>query len=151
MDYEVVVVDVEARPIAVVTATTTWHEFPTLWAPLLGEVWDCLHAGGIDRGCPNVMLYRDHVPNVEVGVHLTHPCPLTGRVVPSALPSGRAAMTVHRGPFGGVGSAHDAVVSWCAAHGHRLDGARWEVYGPHNEDPAQQWTEVYGLLDRGER
>lgn len=146
VDYEVSRTDVESRPTAVVAATTTWREFPALWGQLLGEVWDCLHAGGIYRGCRNIMLYRDNVPNVEVGVLLDQPCPLTGRVVASALPAGTAAMAVHRGPFGDVGAAHDAVLGWCAAHGHRPSGTRWEIYGPHNDDPAQQWTEVYWLL-----
>jgi effector-binding domain-containing protein len=146
MDYEVSVADVEARPTAVVRAATTWPEFPGLWGQLLGEVWDCLRAGGITRGCRNVMLYLDGVPNVEVGVLLDQPCPLTGRVVASALPAGRAATTVHRGPFGGVGAAHDAVLAWCATHGHRTDGSRWEIYGPHDDDPTRQWTEVYWRL-----
>jgi effector-binding domain-containing protein len=146
MSHEVSVVEAESRPTAVVAATTTWQEFPALWGQLLGEVWDCLHAGGIYRGCRNIMLYLDSVPNVEVGVLLDQPCPLTGRVVASALPAGTAAMTVHRGPFGDVGTAHDAVLGWCAEHGHRPSGTRWEIYGPHNDDPAQQWTEVYCQL-----
>jgi effector-binding domain-containing protein len=146
MGYEVSLADVESRPAAVVAATTTWQEFPALWGQLLGEVWGCLHAGGIYRGCRNVMLYLDSVPNVEVGVLLDQPCPLIGRVVASALPAGTAAMTVHRGPFGDVGAAHDAVLDWCAGHEYRLDGTRWEVYGPHSDDPAGQWTEVYWLL-----
>jgi len=148
VNYEVTITDVVARPTAVVAATCTWQEFPRLWGQLLGEVWDCLHAGGIYRGCRNIMLYWDDVPNVEVGVVLDQPCQLTGRVVTSALPAGTTAMTVHRGPFGDVGQAHDAVVGWCAAHGQPLTGTRWEVYGPHNDDPAEQWTEVYWLLVR---
>jgi effector-binding domain-containing protein len=146
MDYEVTVTEVDARRTAVVAASTTWPDFPGLWGRLLGEVWDCLRAGGISRGCRNIMLYLDGVPNVEVGVLLDQPCPLTGRVVVSALPGGTAAMTVHRGPFGSVGTAHEAVLGWCAAHGHRPNGIRWEVYGPHDDDPARQWTEVYWLL-----
>ncbi len=59
MDYAVRLTDAEARPTAVVAARTTWQEFPALWPALLGEVWDCLHAGGINRGCRNIMLYRD--------------------------------------------------------------------------------------------
>jgi hypothetical protein len=100
MDYEVSRTDVGSRRTAVVAATTTWQDFPALWGRLLGEVWDCLHAGGIYRGCRNIMLYRDNVPNVEVGVLLEQPCPLTGRVVASELPAGTAAMTVHRAPSG---------------------------------------------------
>ncbi len=146
MDYEVRIKQVRARPTAVVAAATSWREFPALWGQLLGEVWDCLRAAGITRGCRNVMLYRDDQPNVEVGVLLNQPCLLTGRVVASHLPAGAAATTVHRGSFGDVGAAHDAVVDWCVAHGHQRNGVRWEVYGPHSDDPTQLWTEVYWLL-----
>jgi effector-binding domain-containing protein len=146
VNYEVSIVDAESRPTAVVAARTTWKDFPSLWGQLLGEVWDCLHAGGINGGCRNIMLYLDGTPSVEVGVLLDRPCPLTGRVAASALPAGAAAMTVHRGPFADVGAAHQAVLGWCAAHGHRPGGIRWEIYGPNNEDPAEQWTEVYWLL-----
>ena len=144
--YEVTVTDTAARPTAVVAAATTWQEFPSLWGQLLDEVWACLRAGGIHRGCRNVMLYRDNVPHVEVGVELSQPCPLTGQVVASALPAGQVAMTVHRGAYAGLEAAHRAVLDWCAAQGLRTAGPRWEIYGPHREDPAEVWTEVYWLL-----
>jgi effector-binding domain-containing protein len=146
MNYEVSLTQAPSRPTAVVPARTTWQEFPALWGQLLGEVWDCLRAGGIDRGCRNIMLYLDQVPNVEVGVLLSQPCPLTGRVVASQLPAGTAAMTVHYGPFGAVGAAHDAVAAWCAAAGHRPAGPRWEIYGPNDDDSPRQWTQVWWLL-----
>jgi effector-binding domain-containing protein len=147
MSHEVTVTEVASRPTAVVAATTTWQEFPPLWRELLDEVWACLRAGGIHRGCRNIMLYRDDVPLVEVGVELRQPCPLTGRVVASSLPAGQVAMTVHRGPYTGLGAAHQAVHDWAAAHGRRLAGPRWEVYGPHHDDPAEVWTEISWLLD----
>ena len=143
------VTDVVARPTAVVAATTTWQDFPTLWPVLLDEVWACLRAGGIQRGCRNVMLYRDNPPQVavEVGVELDQPCPLTGRVVASTLPAGPVAMTVHYGPYAGLGAAHQAVHDGCTAQGRQPAGPRWEVYGPHDDDPAKVWTEVYWLLE----
>ena len=146
MRYEVAVLDVPARPTAVVRATTTWQEFPTLWKSLLDEVWACLRAGGVTRGCPNVMHYLDDTPRVEVGVELRVPCALTGRVVASALPAGQVATTTHRGSYAGLGAAHRAVLDWCAAEGRVLAGPRWEVYGPHRDDPAEVWTEVAYLL-----
>lgn len=146
MSYQVTVTDAEARPTAVVAAATTWPEFPGLWKQLLDEVWACLRAGGITRGCRNIMLYLDDVPHVEVGVQLDQPCPLTGHVVASALPAGRVAMTVHRGAYAGLGAAHQAVQDWCAGQGLRTAGPRWEIYGPHDDDPAKVWTEVHYLL-----
>ena len=146
MSYQITMTVVEARPTTVVKAQTTWQEFPTLWQELSAEVWECLRAGGISRGCRNIMLYWDDVPHVEVGVELLVPCPFTGRVVASSLPMGQVAMTVHWGSYAGVGEAHRAVIDWCAAQGKRKTGTRWEVYGPHNDDPARVWTEVYWLL-----
>jgi effector-binding domain-containing protein len=143
----VLVREVESLPTAVVRATTTWRAFPALWGELLGEVWACLRAGGVSRGCPNVMLYLDDTPRVEVGVWLRVPCELTGRVVHSWLPGGRVATTVHRGPFQDVGDAHRAVVDWCDANGERRTGVRWEIYGPHRDDPADLTTEVFWQLE----
>jgi effector-binding domain-containing protein len=137
----------DPRPTAVIAATTTWPEYPALWRRLLDEV----HAGvrWTDGGRPgrNVMLYRDDVPNVEVGVELDKPAELTGPVVRSSLPAGTVAMTVHRGPYQDLGLAHDAVLAWCAGHGIALAGPRWEVYGHWHEDPALLETEVFYLLE----
>ncbi|MFI5915671.1 GyrI-like domain-containing protein [Dactylosporangium sp. NPDC051541] len=147
MQYDVKVLNAQARPTAVVPAMTTWDRFPALWPELSGEVWACLRAGGITGGCRNVMLYRDSggvALSVEVGVELTADCPLTGRVVASALPAGRAAVTVHRGSYAELGAAHAAVAEWCAAHGERAAGVRWEVYGPNEPVP---WVEVAWLVE----
>jgi effector-binding domain-containing protein len=146
MPYEVSEEDVAARPTAVVPATTTWAEYPRLWPVLLDEVWACLRAGGVDQGCRNVMLYLDDVPHVEVGVELTQPCALTGRVVASTLPAGTVAKSVHWGTYDGIGGAHDAVKRWCRKRDRPRAGPWWEVYGPHRDDPAEVWTEVYYLL-----
>ncbi|GAA1004987.1 hypothetical protein Aple_035660 [Acrocarpospora pleiomorpha] len=146
MTYQVTVTDATARPTAVIAATTTWQEFPTLWKELLDEVWTCLRAAGIHHGCRNIMLYHDDVPHIEIGVELPHPCPLTGRVVPSTLPAGRAATTVHRGPYTGLASAHQAVLTWCTTQDLQPLGPRWEIYGPHHDDPTKTQTEVHWLL-----
>ena len=122
MSYQVTMTTVEARPTAVVPATTTWQKFPTLWLELSNEVWACLRAGGINRGCRNIMLYWDDVPHVEVGVELLMPCPLTGRVIASALPAGQAAMTTHWGAYSKLAAAHQAVSDWCSAQGKPKTG-----------------------------
>jgi effector-binding domain-containing protein len=137
---------VAIRPTLVVATRSTWSEFPTRWRPLLDEVWGCLRAAGVTGGCPNVMLYLDDVPHVEVGVLMADHIPLTGRVVRSALPAGTIAATWHRGPYSGLREAHDAVHRWCTDRGHRLAGPRWEVYGPHRSDPADAAVEVCYLL-----
>jgi effector-binding domain-containing protein len=145
--HEVAVLPQQPRPTAVVRATTTWQDFPGLWKGMLDEVWGVVTAAGLGRGCRNVMLYRDDVPNVEVGVEMLESFPLVGRVVASTLPEGQAAVTVHRGPYQGLESAHRAVIQWCASQGLLLAGPRWEVYGHHRDDPAESETEIFYLLE----
>jgi effector-binding domain-containing protein len=146
MAHEVTVTAVQARPTAVVRAVTNWEEFPQRWPDLLDQVWACLRAEGVSRGCRNVMLYLDDVPKVEVGVELTRLLRLSGEVVRSELPGGRVAWTAHRGPYSALWTAHEDVVDWCRDQGLALAGPRWEVYGPHREDPGEAMTEVYYLL-----
>jgi effector-binding domain-containing protein len=146
VEYEVRVVTAVPRPTAVVKAVTSWEEFPTLWGKLLDQVWTFVRGSGLSRRGRNVMLYLDDVPNVEVGVEVAQAFRPSGAVVPSTLPAGRAATTVHRGPYVGLGDAHRAVTDWCAAQGLELAGTRWEVYGHHHDDPAQLETEVFWLL-----
>ena len=79
-------------------------------------------------------------------MELRKECTLTGRVVASVLPSGLVASTVHRGRYSELGAAHEALAEWCAENGHAPTGTRWEIYGPHQDDPEQLTTEVYWLL-----
>lgn len=144
--YEVVEQVVPSRPTAVVPAATSWETFPSLWKPLLDEVWAAVRSR--DGALPgrNVMLYKDDVPHVEVGVEIDGAFADAGRVVTSALPAGRVATAVHRGPFADVGAAHEAVVAWCDRRGLVRTGVRWEVYGHWDETAPQPRVEVYYLL-----
>jgi effector-binding domain-containing protein len=135
--HDVALLTVEASPIAAVAAVTSWDEFPSLWGKLLDEVWAVIRAGGAEKAGHNVMLYKDDRPSVEVGVQVAGPFEPVGRVVPSALPAGRVAATVHRGSYAGLGAAHDAVHRWATDNGHTLTGVRWEIYGdPSPDDPS---------------
>jgi hypothetical protein len=59
MTVGVSVKTVEPTPTAVVAAAVTWAEFPTLWRPMLDQVWGFLRGGapeGLYRHGHNVML-----------------------------------------------------------------------------------------------
>lgn len=146
MFYEVTLHTMPASPTAVVAAATTWEEFPRLWKTLLDEVYTVVRGGGATQTGHNVMLYRDDIPNVEVGVQVEGPFEPSGRVVPSVLPAGEIATALHRGPYDALEEAHLAVRTWCAARRHELTGVRWEIYGDWHEDPNDLETEVCYLL-----
>ena len=135
---------------AVVAETTTWEAFPRLWGELLAEVWTFVRASNLSAG-RNVMLYKDDGPSVEVGVEVQSSFTGNGRVSPSSLPAGRAAMAVARGAPSAASLAlvHAEIREWCAGRGHRLNGVRWEIYGHwlEDQDPALFETEVYWQVD----
>jgi effector-binding domain-containing protein len=146
MDHVVTEVAASERPTAVIAEATTWEAFPTLWGTLLDQVWAAVRS--TDQIAPgrNVMLYKDDVPNVEVGVEVAEPFLDMGRVVSSTLPTGRAAMTLHHGSYANLGAAHHAVIDWCDRHGLQRIGPRWEIYGHWIEDSADQDVEIYYLV-----
>jgi effector-binding domain-containing protein len=149
--YDVIVVRTTEDPTAVVKVNTTWREFPTMWRPLLDDVWTFLRSTpGLRADGHNVMLYRRGVPNVEVavevGVQVTQSFAATGRVVPSRLPAGEAAMTVHKGTPSEIGAAHDAVRAWCSEHRRELTGVSWEIYGDPDPQTGHFDVAVYWQL-----
>jgi effector-binding domain-containing protein len=156
MAYDVTVERTAECPTAVVKANTTWREFPTLWGKLLDDVWAFLRATpGLRADGHNVMMYRDGLAKgevaVEVGVQVTKSFEAAGRVVPSALPAGEAATTVHTGRISEIGAAHDAVLAWCAAQRRELTGLRWEIYGDPDPRTGHFDVAIYWQLARAER
>jgi effector-binding domain-containing protein len=133
----VTVKSIEPTPTAVVVAEATWAEFPKMWGPMLDEVWSFLRGAapaGLYNGGHNIMLYKDDVPNVEVGVQVAGSFAPFGRVVASILPGGLVATATHTGPVAKIGDTHQAVREWSEANGYGLAGPHWEVYG--DPDPA---------------
>ncbi len=141
---------VAPRLTAVVAQTTTWERFPALWRQLLDEVYAFVRpreelspTPGPGPKWQNVMLYKDDAPSVEVGVLVGKRFSPERRVVPSQLPGGEIAMTIHRGEYSGLGDAHEAVHRFAAAQELELAGPRWEIYGHGHVEPT---TEVHYLL-----
>jgi effector-binding domain-containing protein len=133
MAYDVRIERTLECPTAVVKANTTLREFPTLWRPLLDEVWAFLRAKpDLRANGHNVMLYTTGVASVEVavevGVQVTGSFEPAGRVVPSTLPGAEAA-TTRAATVAEIGPAHDAVRAWCSTRGRELTGVSWEIYG----------------------
>jgi effector-binding domain-containing protein len=127
----------------------TIREVPSRFRTFLDQVYAAAKTGAIALDGQNVFVYRsgptDFV-DVEFGVGVTKTFSPLGRVAYTEVPGGRVATTTHWGDYGGLGAAHDAVVTWCRAEGHTLAGTSWEVYGHWSDDPATRRTDVYHLL-----
>jgi effector-binding domain-containing protein len=140
---------VESRPLAVVRRQASQDELASIVPACSGLVWEAVRSQRVKAG-RHVAVYWDGSIRLEVGVELFGPFTDDGEVVVSATPAGSVAWTTHLGPYSGLGAAHDAVTSWCAASGRRLAGPSWEIYGhwqpEWDTDPAAIRTDVYWLL-----
>jgi effector-binding domain-containing protein len=114
-----------------------------------GIVWQAVKAQHVPAG-RHVAIYHDDAIRLEVGVEIHGSFVDDDEVVTSATPAGRVACLVHLGPYETLGVAHAAIHRWAAAHGHRVAGPRWEIYGhwqrEWDTDPSAIRTDVYYLL-----
>ncbi len=130
-----------ARRIRSASALRSFGLFSTRYTRCLNASDD---VGELGR---NVIVYFDQEFNFEAGVQVSAPFASAGEVRSSHTPSGRAATTVHTGPYAQLPKAHVAVRAWCAENGHLIEGRNWEVYGHWNDDPAQLSSENFSLLE----
>jgi effector-binding domain-containing protein len=137
---------VASTAVAVVRRHVARSELASVVPACCGTVWNVLRAQGIQGG-RNVAIYWDGGVRLEAGVEMAGAFQETADVVRSATPSGAVASVVHRGPYGQLGAAHEAIRRWCAAHSYAFSGPNWEVYGhwqeAWNADPSQIQTEVF--------
>jgi hypothetical protein len=139
------------RTLAAVQACLPAHRVLREFGRYLDQVY-AARAAGIPLDGQNIFLYRDakdppgHLV-IEFGVGVTAPFTPLGAVRPVDLPVGDVATTTHRGPYAGLGAAHDAVIAWCRSQGRALAGPRWEVYGHWTGEEAEPITDIYYLLE----
>lgn len=145
-DYRVVIEHVSPRPIAAVKARMQIDRVPAQFGRYLNQVYEASRNGSISLDGQNIFVYRG-TGNVEIdfGVGATKPFSPIGDVTYTHTPGGEVATTTHWGDYSALGHAHEAVVSWCRAHGHQLAGPRWEVYGHMHPDTPQR-TDIYYSL-----
>jgi effector-binding domain-containing protein len=127
---------------AVVRGHATTEELPAFLGGVFGEVMDQLGKQHVGVAGPPFARYRptDDGFDVEAGFPAGGPVSAEGRVVPSVLPGGAVATTVHRGDYTGLGQTYSDVENWLPAHGYALTGAPWESYldGPNVPEPRTQ-------------
>jgi effector-binding domain-containing protein len=154
MAYQVQIEHVAApQPTAVVRRRAGVRELPKVVPDACGLVWNVLQANQVKGAGRHVSLYLDEQMNLEFGVEMAGPFAGAGEVIPSSLPAGPVAMTVHYGPYNQLHCAHQAIRDWCTQRGYATAGPNWETYGhwvdAWNHDPSQIRTDVFYLLAPG--
>lgn len=141
MEYDINVAERDEVPTAVVRAEVPVAEISGFLGGAFGEVMGAISAAGQNPAGPPFARYDFlEVPAgapetfvVEAGFPVNAPVEPNGRVEPSVLPGGTAAVTMHVGPYQHVAAAYQAIERWLGEQGMVAMGAPWEAY---LDDPA---------------
>ena len=144
MGYEVIVEQVEARDVAAVEASATAETLADTIYRCLDQVWTVLREQDAKTD-HNIVIYRDALRTIEVGVEVLGPFTPSGDVGAVTTPAGEVATTAHWGEYKALHRAYAALEAWCVEHDRTMTGA-WEVYGDWDDDPAKLRTDVFFQL-----
>lgn len=136
------------RPTAVAKGRASFEQLPNEIQRLVDVVYEGLKKAGVSRTGKNIVLYDDHSDEMEIeaGVEVSEPIKQGDSVVPSVLPSGAVAKTLHTGSYADLHKAHQAIKDWCEDKDPKLAGPNWEIYGHWSDDESKLETDVYYLL-----
>lgn len=132
----------EPQPFVGIRAVTTIDELSDTLNDLLTDVWAHLNTQPHVTVGPAIVRYHGHsgdapgppAIDVEAGFPVAEAVPDGSRARRVTLPGGRAATTLHWGPYAGLPESWDALEAWMKAEGFAPAGPRWEIYWV---DPSQ--------------
>jgi AraC family transcriptional regulator len=148
MDYEIEVKELESQHAVAIRETTTAEELGKVMPGLYPEVFAYLEKKGLQPAGPSFGVYHtfseDRV-DFHAGFPVGEPVEGQGRIEAIELPGGRAAVTVHVGPYTTIGAAYEALDAFMHGQGHKQGAPPREVYvvGAGDEPDSSKWrTEV---------
>ena len=86
--------------------------------------------------------HKDHDVDGAAAFVLRARAPNHGRMRVHMLPAATMASTVHHGSYATIGDAHEVVLQWVEAHGHRIAGPDREV-NIYNAQPIRRDDQSY--------
>ena len=144
------IVTVDRQLTAVVKAKVPFPEIPDTQRSARARIdaaLSSLDAGPLGRPLTRFRTPAKDALDMEIGTIVGRSFAGRGEIVPSDLPSGRAAHFQLKGPFDGMPGAWQTLFSWCTAEKLELAGINWEIYMPwQGVDPTRLETDLYALL-----
>lgn len=131
MEYTIRIKDVSPQQLVLARRKCSWAEWGAAIESLLRDVWARLNQ--LDSVTVGPAMARIHeldgtMLEVEAGFPVAEPLTATEGVEIGELPPGRAATTLHTGPYERLSEAAAALDEWVAREGLRVAAAPWFVF-----------------------
>ena len=131
MSYTIVKQDKTETPFLFIRRQVKPEDIAEALGSMLPTVFQYATAKGIAFAGPPTVRYPSFGPGLvtlEAGLPVAVQAEGEGEIELGALTGGPAATTVHKGPYDGLGAAHEAVQAWLVENGKVSGGAPWESY-----------------------
>lgn len=147
MSYDITQKQLEEQTVLYIEAKCEQSEIAQALGNCLPAVYGYAAKSGITMMGPPYARYPSWGPGlitIQGGMPVAPGSKGEGDIKLGKLPAGKAAVTIHTGPYDGLGDAHHAVQKWLDDNGFK-HGAPWEVYltDPGEVPNPEEWkTEV---------
>jgi effector-binding domain-containing protein len=148
MTLEPEIRELAAEPAVIETAVTDGAGMGAIVDRAFGALFDELAKQGVEPAAAPYVRYiktGDQL-EIELGVPVAPDAVELAGVEQASLPSGRAAVLRHVGPYDGLRAACERLQMWVEERGESASGPFWESYvtNPATErDPAKRITDIY--------
>ena len=136
-----------ARPTISRRTRTSIDQLPQLMGQIYGAIMQYLgEMGAYPTGAPFAAYHNMDMQDldVEIGFPISKALPAKDDLLPGELPGGEAASCIHKGPYDGIGPAHEALMQFIGAQGRESTGVSYEFYvdDPQQVPPEKVRTEI---------
>lgn len=139
MEYEIAIERTEARQVLVLEREVSMAELGAFVGEAFARVSAALAAAGVQPVGPPIARYdmRGGGLTAEAGFPVPPGTGTDHGLAVRELPATTVAATTHRGSYGTLTAAYQALSGWMEEHGYVPDGRPWEEYldGPEVAKP----------------
>lgn len=124
------IVTTEAKAAIAIREKVRAGDVPQVMSAMFGELMPLLQGEVVCTGPPFAFYHSLSFVemDMEVGFPVMGKGISKGRVKPFELPSVKAAVTIHIGPYDKLAETYQRMMEWMNANGHQYAGYMWEEY-----------------------
>jgi effector-binding domain-containing protein len=139
---------INERPTLAIRTFTPVGKLSEVMGASYGVIMQVMQFSGAQpAGPPFAMYHNMDMSNldVEIGFPVAEATQGSGRVKAGKLPGGRAAVTLHVGPYEKIGEAYNRLTAYVTKQGLNPESFCYEFYlnDPAETPPEQLKTEIY--------
>ena len=131
MAFIMEIVETSKQPVVAVRTTTAVENLPNIVGPIYDEIVGYIMANKQEPlGPAFIAYYNMDMENldIKIGFPVATALPGNDRIEAGFIPAGKKATTFHKGSYGDIGVAYQALSEYLVKAGYEATGVAYEYY-----------------------